>query len=29
MASVELIFNGATTTIQCKENDTIKEILIN
>ena len=27
MATVELLFNGATTTIQCKENDTIKEIL--
>ena len=27
MASVELLFNGATTTIQCKENDSIKEIL--
>ena len=27
MASIDLLFNGATTTIQCNENDIIKEIL--
>ena len=28
MASVDLIFNGNTTTVQCNENETIEEILI-